>query len=190
MNSIKFLLTPILAILFLWSCQNKETEERSDLDKIKQNNRQVLKMDSAQSIQSITQQKVQELLDLSTIYASGNKNTVVDSLIYDQIAGYFVEPDSAKINPLISELDSLKVKNVKVKNLDISQWVEGRDTLNVASFTLEYSRKDRSRIGFFEKKASYVLKKSPITFVKEFKFYFLDFDIQSPKDSISVGVIK
>lgn len=189
MNKIKFLFG-IMTLLWAFSCTQKETEERSDLEKIKQNNRQALKMDSTQSIQSITRQKVQELLDLSAIYASGGKNTMVDSLIYDQIGSYFVELDSAKINPLIRELDSLKVRNVKVKNLDISQQISENDTLDIASFTLEYSRKDKSRIGFFEKKASYVLKKSPITFVKEFKFYFVDFDIKLPKDSTSVGVIK
>lgn len=189
MNKIKFLFG-VMILLWAVSCTQKETEERSDLEKIKINNKQVHKMDSAQSIQNITQQKVQELLDLSAIYASGNKNTEVDSLIFEQISGYFIEPDSAKINPLIRELDSLKVRNVKVKNLDISQQITENDTLDIASFTLEYSRKDKSRIGFFEKKASYVLKKSPITFVKEFKFYFVDFDIKSPKDSTSVGVIK
>lgn len=189
MKRIKFLFI-LTNLLYLFSCSQKEAEERSDLDKIRQNNKQVHKMDSTQSIQNITLQKVQELMDLSAIYASGNKNTEVDTLIYEQISGYFSEPDSTKINPIIRELENLKVKNVRVKNLDITQQINDKDTLDIASFVLEYSRKDKSRIGFFEKQASYTLKKSPIQFTKEFKFYFIDFDIQPSNDSTSVGVIK
>lgn len=153
----------------------------SDLDKIKKNNQTSypsVKMDSATAIQSITQQKVQELLDLSTIYASGHRNTGVDSLIYNQISGYFMVADSGKITPLIRELDSLKVKNIKVKTLNISQEINEKDTLDIASFTLEYFGENKKSIGYFDKKASYILKKSPVKFVKEFKFYFIDFDLK------------
>lgn len=188
-NSILFVLSVFLC---LFSCSKKETEEISDLEKIKHNNKKSYpsaKMDSTQAINSITKQKVQELLDLSTIYASGNKNTDVDSLIYNQIESYFLKPDSNKIKPLISELDSLKVRNIKVKSLNISQQIKGEDTLDIADFTLEYLGKNKNSIGFFDKKASYILKKSPVKFVKEFKFYFIDFDLKE-KDSISSGVTK
>ena len=144
-------------------------------------------MDSAQAINNITKQKIQELLDLSAIYASGNRNTGVDSLIYNQINSYFLSPDSIKIKPLIAELDSLKVKNIRVINLEINEEITDKDTLNIANFTVDYTTKGKKSIGFFDKKASYILKKSPVKFVKEFKFYFIDFDI---KDSTSVGVTK
>lgn len=186
------LLLILIFSLLAFSCSKKETEEISDLEKIKHNNRKSYpsaKMDSAQAINSITKQKVQELLDLSTIYASGNKSTDVDSLIYRQIESYFLKPDSNKIKPLISELDSLKVKNIKVKSLNIFQKIDGKDTLDIADFTLEYLGKNKNSLGFFDKKASYILKKSPIQFVKEFKFYFIDFDLKE-KDSISSGVTK
>ena len=172
----------------------KEPEEISDLDKIKYNNKKssypTVKMDSAQAINSITKQKVQELLDLSAIYASGNKNSEVDSLIYNQISSYFINPDSTKINPLISELDSLKVRNIKVNSLDINKEIKGKDTLDIASFTLEYFGKNRNSIGHFNKKASYILKKSPIKFVKEFKFYFIDFDLKEENSNTPSGVTK
>ena len=96
-------------------------------------------------------------------------------------------PDSIKIKPLIAELDSLKVKNIRVINLEINEEITDKDTLNIANFTVEYTTKGKKSIGFFDKKASYILKKSPVKFVKEFKFYFIDFDI---KDSTSVGVTK
>lgn len=190
MKKIKSLFLIIISCLFVFSCSKKETEEMSDLDKIKHHNKTSypsIKMDSAQAINNITKQKIQELLDLSAIYASGNRNTGVDSLIYNQINSYFLSPDSIKTKPLIAELDSLRVKNIRVINLDIDKQITDKDTLNIANFTVEYITKDRKSIGFFDKKASYILKKSPVKFVKEFKFYFIDFDI---KDSASVGVTK
>lgn len=185
-----YIISILAFFLLIFSCSKKEQDERTDLEKIKQNNKKSypsVKMDSAQAINSITKQKVQELLDLSTIYASGNKNTDVDSLIYDQITSYFITPDSNKIKPLIAELDSLDVKYIKVKSLEIGQEIKDRDTLNIASFSLEYFDNQRNNIGNFNKKASYVLKKSPIKFVKEFKFYFIDFDL---KENTSSGQTK
>jgi hypothetical protein len=44
-------------------------------------------------------------------------------------------------------------------------------------------------IGEFNKKSQYKLLKSPVNFKKEFKFYFVEIDVQ-PKDSTSVGVTK
>ena len=86
-------------------------------------------------------------------------------------------------------MDSLKVRNIKVKHFNISQQIDNKDTLNIAEFTVEYLGKNKNSLGFFDKKASYVLKKSPVQFVKEFKFYFIDFDLKE-KDTISSGVTK
>ncbi|MDO4763464.1 MAG: hypothetical protein Q4A00_03690 [Flavobacteriaceae bacterium] len=190
MKRNKFIFSILLAFLILFSCNKKVQEEMSDLDKIRKNNRKSypsVKMDSAQAIHKITQQKIQELLDLSVIYAQGNKNTEVDTLIYKQICGYFIQPDSTKISPLLQELDSLKVKNISVKSLDIHQEFTEKDTLNIASFTVEYFGKTRNNLGYFDKTATYILKKSPVKFVKEFKFYFIDFDL---KEKHSSGVNK
>jgi hypothetical protein len=187
---ISNLITAIIGFITIFSCHKKEFEEISDLDKIKHNNKNSYpstKMDSAQAIHNITQQKLQELLDLSTIYASGNRNTEVDSLIYNQISSYFLSKDSTKISPLINELDSLKVKTIRVKHLDIKQQIKSKDTLDIAHFTLEYLDKNKNNIGFFNKKATYILKKSPIKFVKEFKFYFINFDL---KENTSEEVTK
>ncbi len=76
-------------------------------------------MDSMQAINSITKQKVQELLDLSTLYLSGNRNTEIDTVIYSQMESYFHKPDSLTFKRLFKELDSMKVRSVKVNNLNV-----------------------------------------------------------------------
>ena len=190
-NKIFFVLISFL--LILGSCK-KETNEMSDLQKVRNNNNRksypVTKMDSAQAISFITKQKIQELLDLSTLYTSGNRDTEIDSVIYAQMKSYFAEADSAKLNPILKQLDSFKVKTAKVGNIAVTKEIKGKDTLDFAKFSVEYfDIKDKS-IGIFEKNAQYILKLSPVKFKKEFKFYFVDFDAIPLKDSTSVGVTK
>ena len=107
--------------------------------------------------------------------------------IFNRVKEYF---DLEKINNIHIFISSEKLKEVKtirVKNLDIKQQINSKDTLDIAYFTLEYLDKNKNNIGFFDKKATYVLKKSPIKFVKEFKFYFINFDL---KENTSEEVTK
>ncbi|MGC4128069.1 MAG: hypothetical protein QM564_00605 [Bergeyella sp.] len=187
-----FLLVAVLVLLF--SCK-KHAEEMSDLDKLRNNNNKkssypVTKMDSTQAIQFITKQKIQELLDLSTLYSGGERDTEIDSIIYQQMSSYFSEPDSAKLKPILRELDSLKVKSAKVGNLNVEKKIIGKDTLDIANFEVEFFDKNNNSIGVFNKAAQYVLKITPIQFKKEFRFYFLNFDYKSPKDSTASGVTR
>ncbi len=179
-------------LLITFSCK-KNTEEMSDLEKLRRSNNHasypVNKMDSAQAIQFITKQKIQELLDLSALYSNGNRDTEIDSVIYAQMKGYFSEPDSTKLKPLISQLDSLKVGSAKVGNLKVEKKIVGSDTIELAHFDVEYYDKGNKLIGNFNKTAQYQLKKSS-NFQKEFKFYFQEFDVKSPKDSTSIGITK
>ena len=147
-------------------------------------------MDSAQAISFITKQKIQELLDLSTLYTAGNRDTEIDSVIYSQMQSYFVDQDSNKLGPLLLQLDSLKVQTAKVGNISVTKEIRGNDTLDLAKFYVEYFDFRNKLIGSFEKNAHYVLKPSPVKFVKEFKFYFVDFDAPVKKDSTAVGVTK
>lgn len=193
MKSInKFLIFAILFLAFV-SCHNKKTEV-SDLDKLRNSNNiksyPAVKMDSMQAINSITKQKVQELLDLSTLYLSGNRNTEVDSFIYSQMESYFHKPDSLTFKRLLTELDSLKVKSVKVNSLNVYKEFYKKDTLDYAKFNLEYFDSKNKSLGTFEKNAQYILLSTPMI-KKEFKFYFLDFySTPLKKDSTSVGVTK
>ena len=189
----KIILILISLLLITFSCK-KENAQQSDLQIVRNNNNKisypVTKMDSAQAITSITKQKIQELLDLSTLYTAGNRDTEIDSVIYAQMKSYFEEKDSSKINPLLLQLDSLKVQTAKVGNISVSKEIRGNDTLDLAKFYVEYFDFKNKSIGTFEKNAQYVLKPSPVKFVKEFKFYFVDFDSKPKKDSTSVGVTK
>ena len=184
----------LLGLVFIvFSCK-KEVTELSDLEKIRNNNNTVsypvTKMDSAQAISFITKQKIQELLDLSTLYTSGNRDTEIDSVIYSQMKSYFSEDDSTKLQPLLKQLDSFKVKTAKVGNISVSKEIIGTDTLDFAKFDVEYFDQKNKSIGTFEKTAQYMLKLFPVKFKKEFKFYFVDFDPVPKKDSTSVGVTK
>ncbi|WP_449399727.1 hypothetical protein [Chryseobacterium wanjuense] len=187
-----FLLFTLLLLAFV-SCNNKKTEV-SDLDKLRNSTNTAsypaVKMDSAQAINLITKQKVQELLDLSTLYLSGNRNTEIDTVIYSQMQSYFHKPDSLTFKKLFHELDSLKVKSVKVNSLEVYKDFYKKDTLDFAKFNVEYFDSKNKSLGSFEKNAQYILVSTPNT-NNEFKFFFLDF-YSNPfkKDSTSVGVTK
>lgn len=193
MKKINNLILIFFSTFLLVIACKKNGEEISDLDKLRKNNKgsfPAAKMDSAQAIQFITKQKIQELLDLSTLYANGNQDTEIDSIIYAQMKGYFSKPDSMKLKTIVSELDSLKVKTVKVGDLEVEKKIHGADTLDFARFNVEYFNKSNQSLGSFSKTAQYILKPSPVKFKKEFKFYFVNFDVKSKKDSISVGVMR
>lgn len=187
-----FLIFTVLLTLFI-ACNNK-TSEVSDLDKLRNSNNEksypAVQMDSMQAINSITKQKVQELLDLSTLYLSGNRNTEIDTVIYSQMESYFHKPDSLTFKTLLKELDSMKAKTAKVSNLNVYKEFYKKDTLDYAKFNVEYFDNKNKSLGSFEKNAQYILL-STSKLKKEFKFYFLDFYSKPlKKDSTSVGVTK
>lgn len=187
----KTLFFSILIVLAVISCVKKEDTPVSDLDKLRNTNNQTVQMDSTQAINAITLQKVQDVLDLSTLYLSGEKNTEIDTAIYSKIEKYFQKPDSLTFKVLFKELESLQVKKVKVNNINIYQEIQNKDTLDLAKFNVEYFDNKNKSIGKFEKNAQYTLVSKPLKLKKEFKFYFVDF-YQEPvkKDSTSVGVTK
>lgn len=187
----KTLFFSILIVLAVISCVKKEDTPVSDLDKLRNTNNQTVQMDSTQAINAITLQKVQDVLDLSTLYLSGEKNTEIDTAIYSKIEKYFQKPDSLTFKILFKELESLQVKKVKVNNINIYQEIQNKDTLDLAKFNVEYFDNKNKSIGKFEKNAQYTLVSKPLKLKKEFKFYFVNF-YQEPikKDSTSVGVTK
>ena len=193
---MKYLNNILIALLLgtlLFSCK-KENATVSDLETLRKNNNKisysVTKMDSAQAISSITKQKIQELFDLSTLYTAGNRDTEIDSIIYSQINNYFLVQDSQKLKPIFLQLDSLKVKSAKVGNIVVRKEMKNNDTLDFAKFNVEYYDQNNKLIGNFDKNAQYILKAYPVKFKKEFKFYFVNFDIPAQKDSIAVGKTK
>ncbi|MCJ7934396.1 MAG: hypothetical protein MUW56_12360 [Chryseobacterium sp.] len=187
-----FLIFTVLFLAFI-ACNNKKTEI-SDLEKLRNSTNTksypAVQMDSMQAINSITKQKVQELLDLSTLYLSGNRNTEIDTVIYSQMQSYFHKPDSLTFKRLFKELDSMKVRSVKVNNLNVYKEFYKKDTLDYAKFNVEYFDGKNKSLGNFEKNAQYILLSTP-KLKKEFKFYFLDFYSKPlKKDSTAVEVTK
>ncbi|UOE38434.1 MULTISPECIES: hypothetical protein [Chryseobacterium] len=186
----KILFFSIIIGLAALSCVKKETESLSDLQKLRNTNNRIVQMDSAQAINTITQQKIQEVLDLSALYLSGNRNTEIDTAIYSQMEKYFQKPDSLTFKDLFKELESLKVKKAMVNSINVYQQIKNKDTLNLAKFNVEYFDNQNKSIGIFERNAQYTLVSKEIQFKKEFKFYFTNFYFKPKKDSTSVGVTK
>ena len=175
-----------LAILFICillltaiGCNKKYEGDGTSIESIKYKNNQrtysKTKLDSVQAINMITTQKVQDLLDLSTLYTSGNKDTEIDSVIYTQMQAHFLTKDSNNLKPLLKEMDSLKVRFAKVSNLKTSKSISKKDTLDFANFDVEYYDSKKTFITTVNRRAQYMLKASPVKFQKEFKFYFTNF---------------
>ncbi len=195
MKKINILLAIVCLALFFIAC-DKKAPEMSDLDKLRNSTNEIsypaVQMDSIQAINSITKQKVQELLELSTLYMGGNRKTQIDQAIYKQLQEYFYQPDSLTFKPLFSELDSLKPKTAKVSQLEVLQNINGSDTVDIAKFNVEYFDKNNKSIGKFDRSAEYTLLPSNKG-DKEFKFFFKNFykkGKSAVKDTTSVGVIR
>ncbi len=187
----QFIIIPTLIIIGIISCSKKYEGEENSLETIRNANNNVsyskTKLDSLQATNMITSQKVQDLLDLSTLYTSGNKDTEIDSVIYTQMQAHFLTKDSNNLKPLLKEMDSLKVRFAKVNNLTTSKSVIDKDTLDFANFDVEYYDNKRTYITTVNRKAQYMLKASPVKFQKEFKFYFSNF---YKKDSDTIKTTK
>ncbi len=189
-NKYKILILCISVLIFgVVSCNKKYDGDGSSIESIKYKNNQKTysktKLDSVQAINLITSQKVQDLLDLSTLYTSGNKDTEIDSVIYTQMQAHFLNKDSSNLKHLLKEMDSLKVRFAKVNNLTTSKSIQEKDTLDFATFDVEYYDNKKTYITTVNRKAQYMLKASPVKFQKEFKFYFTSFYTRN-SDSIKI----
>lgn len=186
-NKLFALLLPILMIIVIISCNKKYDGEETSLETIRNANNKKsypkTKLDSTQAINIITNQKIRELLELSTLYTSGSRDTEIDSVIYSRMQDYFITKDSNNLRTLLKEMDSLKVRFAKINNLTTSKIPSLKDTLDFANFDVEYYDKGKNHIGTVNRNAQYILESSPVQFKKEFKFYFINF-YKNPKDSI------
>lgn len=183
----------LFAILMVFASCKKEPAV-SELDTIRNNTNKITYSDavkdSAEAINSITKQKLQELLDLSALYTSGNRDTEIDSVIYSQMHSYFYKPDSNTLKPLLNELDTFNVANAKVNSLTVMKQIVGEDTLDLAKFKVEYFDEKAKSIGVYDREANYIMIPAPVKFKREFRFYFLKFYTNAVKDSTSSGVTR
>lgn len=166
-------------IFFIWSCKPEPTfqgEHDPEVIKTYKNNAtSVSLMDSLSSVSVITSQKLTEIYELSSLYASNSQDSLMREILLPQIKSYFLENDSLIIGGLINEMDSLEVNFVEINQLDLSE-VDSlqADSVRIVNYDVRYFSKDRKLIGTEKKTAKYVLKKEPKKFKHEFVFYFLD----------------
>lgn len=186
-------LVSIFVLLLLLSCHKTETDSLS-LDDVRNNTNSSSypsnKMDSVQAINSITKQKVREVIELSILYQNSNKNTEIDEAVYRQALGYFFKPDSLTLRYLLKDIDTLRVKNANIQDFMVEKRVFKKDTLNFAKFSVEYFDSENQSIGTFEREAQYILLPAEIHFKKEFKFFFLNFYHPILKEKTEEGIIK
>lgn len=187
----KILLIFIIIFSLLISC-NKNNEAVNELQILRESTNSksypAIQMDSLQAVNSITKQKVQELIDLSALYLDGNQDIHIDKAIFKQMEEYFYQPDSLTFKNIFEDFKLNNVKSAKVKNLELFEDIKSGDTLNMAKFSVEYFDKSNRYLGDFERKAQYTM--TPNKENKEFKFYFLTFYEGLEKDSTSLGVIR
>lgn len=187
----KILLIFIIIFSLLISC-NKNNETVNELQILRESTNSksypAIQMDSLQAVNSITKQKVQELIDLSALYLDGKQDTYIDKAIFKQMEEYFYQPDSLTFKNIFEDFKLNNVKSAKVKNLELFEDIKSGDTLNMAKFSVEYFDKNNRYLGDFERKAQYTM--TPNKENKEFKFYFLTFYEGLEKDSTSLGVIR
>lgn len=192
-NQLNNFILPIIIASLFFSC-NKNAENISDNESWRDNRNEktypVAKLDSAQAIAQITTQKTQELLDLAALYRSGNGDSEIDSVIFAQMQTYFEKPDSLAFKKLFREIDSLNAKNAKVSNLNVHKEIIGKDTVNFATFDVEYFNQDSRAVGTLPRTARFTMKLKPVQFKKEFKFFFEDLDYKVPNEKTSSGVTK
>jgi hypothetical protein len=178
----------IMGLLML-ACK-KEYQGDSDLNQIKYNHNRnsypKQKLDSTEALGQITQQKIQELFDLSALYAGSKRDTEIDSVIYAQIQSYFLDADSAKINRFIHGLDSLKVRYSKIAELNLQKIPREKDTIHLANYKIDLFNSKKAFIGQYPKQAHFIVQRNSKK-SQAFKIYFIDL---APKDSIPSGQIK
>jgi len=131
------------------------------------------KMDSLQAISHITIQKLQEVYDLAVLTYENKTNKGIDTLLLEQLQGYFSKRDTLYARKIVYILDSLQAKYVKlelIKNdsLDLIH----SDSIGIVRFNVQYYDKNKKFSQSKERQANYILKKNPAKFKAEFKFYF------------------
>lgn len=192
---IKSFIYIMLGFVFVvGSCKNETTfQGKHDPDVIKtyrNKSTPVSRMDSIASVNFITRQKLTEVYELTSLYASNPNDSLLHEILFPQIKSYFLENDSVNIYRLLNEMDSLKVHFVEISNLKLSEKDSLRpDSVKIVNYGVRYFSQDKKLIDSLQKTAEYILKKEPKKFKHEFIFYFTQLNFaQEANDTISSGV--
>ena len=175
---IKSFIQLMLGLVFVvWSCKNETTfQGKHDPEVIKTYRNQstpVSKMDSLASVNFITKQKLTEVYELSSLYASNSSDSILREILLPQIKSYFLEYDSISSQNLLAEMDSLQVYFVEIDPINLVENDSlAPDSIKTVNYGVRYFSKDKKLIDSKQKSAVYILKKEPKQFKHEFIFYF------------------
>ena len=191
---IKHFFPIVIGLIFVFFACKKEPvfNGAHDPDVIKNYHNQatpVSKMDSLASINFITKQKLTEIYELTSLYASNPGDSILKEILYPQIQSYFFEIDSLNINRLFKEMDSLKVSFVEINDVKLPNDSIISDSVRWVDYGVKYYSSDKKLIDSLRKSAAFILKKEPKKFKNEFIFYFTDLNSpQTKNDTISSPV--
>lgn len=170
---------PLLLLITFISCnKDKYYDGEHDPLKIKgykNENYYSSKMDSLEAIYHITEQKLQEVYDLSALATNNKNNKQIDTLIISQIKSYFAPNDKIYAQKTIKEIDSLnaiyvKIELVKDNNAGIDSVLT--DSSGQIKYKVHFYNSNKKYFLSRLKKADYILKKNTNNNKNQFKFYF------------------
>lgn len=159
------------------SCKQEVYQGNYDPHIIKEHsNDTTIPLDSIKAIQLITNQKLQEVYDLGLLYVHNNKDSELDSILFNQMDSYFATKDTIQITNLLNEIRNSKSHYIKIsQNEKFLKDSTENDSIFYSKFLIKFYSKDKQYIHSKNKFVEYVLKKNPTKFRGEFKFYFIQF---------------
>ncbi|GEM52249.1 hypothetical protein HX001_12460 [Empedobacter brevis] len=194
---VQFSIVLLLSVWIIFSCKDDKYNGDYNPEAIKgyknESSTVSSKMDSVEAVNFIAKQKLRELYELSAL-ASNTSDTVVDSLLRDQLLSYFPKKDTTEIFSLLRDLRAKKVTYTSVSKFAILPKDSiAPDSIKRIAYTVNYFNSDKKLIETNNHVGVFVLKQEPIKFQREFKFYFttlMDKKDSIQKDSIPSGVIQ
>lgn len=194
---VQFSMILLMSVWIIFSCKDDKYKGDYNPEAIKgyKNEASTVssKMDSVEAVNFIAKQKLRELYELSAL-ASNTSDTVVDSLLRDQLLSYFPKKDTTEIYSLLRDLRAKKVTYTSVTKFAILPKDSiTPDSIKRISYTINYFNSDKKLIEMNNHVGIFVLKQEPIKFQREFKFYFTTLNDKKDsiqKDSIPSGVIQ
>ncbi|WP_413533792.1 hypothetical protein [Empedobacter brevis] len=194
---VQFSIVLLLGVWIIFSCKDDKYNGDYNPEMIKgyknESSTVSSKMDSVEAVNFIAKQKLRELYELSAL-ASNTSDTVVDSLLRDQLLSYFPKKDTTEIFSLLRDLRSKKVTYTSVSKFAILPKDSiTPDSIRRIAYTINFFNSDKKLIETNNQVGVFVLKQEPIKFQREFKFYFTTLKEKKDsiqKDSIPSGVIQ
>lgn len=194
---VHFSIILLMSVWIIFSCKDDKYKGDYNPEAIKgyKNEASTVssKMDSVEAVNFIAKQKLREFYELSAL-ASNTSDTVVDSLLRDQLLSYFQQKDTTEIYALLRDLADKKVTITSVSKFAIlPQDSVTPDSVKRIAYSVNYFNSNKKLIETNNRTGIFVIKQKPIQFKREFKFYFRTLNDKKDsiqKDSIPSGIIQ